>query len=280
MDEDEDEEIILFFDMSDGTLSDDVDNYDTPDEDKWDPSKDERHLARLRNEEVEQEAKGMIARDTLNQSSTPIPLGNLLGKWKLYSSSYLDIARDQPAQGNDYNIDEEGPYDWTQFSAGSLRITNDYEYTDDLRGKNEFAGDVVLQGIGTSGLTLRFKFENPNLAKLEQMEVRAVDDFLGGSYIFELTLLGNGVLELKVPGYQLLGDRMALDEVVLLGCRTMRNWTRVFAIWIIIWTSKRIWGTRMTIAKKMILSTSTGVTDFDTLEQSGFYVTKDMPLVD
>jgi hypothetical protein len=107
------------------------------------------------------------------------------------------------------------------FRAGTIRFTKTFEYQDDLRGTNDFAGQVRLEGM-VVGEDWSFKVTNPGVAKPDPVNVRTIhsdgDDGGYGDSEFGLTLLGHGVLELKMSsGVMLTGSRSAPDEVVFVG---------------------------------------------------------------
>jgi hypothetical protein len=122
---------------------------------------------------------GQVARHALSQSTKPVSLGVLLrlgillGKeYQLYSSTYFDVVKAQPVVEDICNLDNEGTrgIEWTTYCTGSLRISNKYQYQNDLRGTLEFVGEVFSKGM-PYGENWSFKSTNPWAAKLDVQDV-------------------------------------------------------------------------------------------------------------
>jgi hypothetical protein len=169
--------------------------------------------------EAKQEAKAQEARSKLEKSKErgeETDIGDIRGEWDMYSSLYFDHIRK-----NALHDDYFDPEDW---QTGKLLIGHEYRNWEGKRGENDLGAELEIHGDEGRD-TWQFDFTNPKIAALEPLLVRAsnIDNEAIGVHDLEFTLLGNGVLEIRMPNSSLPKDYRTGRPVNLVGLYRKAN---------------------------------------------------------
>jgi hypothetical protein len=169
--------------------------------------------------EAKQEAKAQEAKSKLeksNERDEETDIGDIRGEWDMYSSLYFDHIRK-----NALHDDYFDPEDW---QTGKSLIGHEYRHREGKRGENELGAELEIHGDEGRD-TWQFDFTKPKSAALEPLLVRAsnLDDEAIGVHDLEFTLLGNGVLEIRMPNSSIPKDYRTGRPVNLVGLYRKAN---------------------------------------------------------
>jgi hypothetical protein len=139
-----------------------------------------------------EEVKARKITESLRKKKKTLRLGNLRGKWTLYSSAYLDCIKQE--------IWDDSPYSMSEFEIGTMEIDED-KIEGLIMADADLGAEFMLGYCDEEGF--QFEFKTPKHASTTPSSTMCC--FLGGGrYIpIEVSFLGSRVCKMTVDGFEL-----------------------------------------------------------------------------